>query len=206
MGGVVQEEGAAQVTSRVSPIIPTSLRRGAPWGFAMSLISLSGISGLVQTAGTALGNAGSAVTTGANAVASAATQAVQGGHHHHGGGGGKLFQKIQQSVLSALQAQTQTPGNVSANQTVQSAIGQILQARFNSAAGSNASSSTTEEPGDTDVDSTSVQQFFQQLQSYGITPEQFRQDFLGAMQQSGQTASNGQAAAIPTGLLVNLLA
>jgi hypothetical protein len=171
-------------------------------------MSLSGISGLVQTAGSALANAGSAVTTGANAVASAATQAVQGGHHHHGGGGGKLFQKIQQSVLTALQSQTQTPGNVSANQTVQSAIGQILQARFNSAAGGAASStaSTNEEPGDTDVDSTSVQQFFQQLQSYGVTPEQFRQDFLSAMQQSGQTASNGQAAAIPTGLLVNLLA
>jgi hypothetical protein len=173
-------------------------------------MSLSGISGLVQTAGSALANAGSAVTSGADAVASAATQAVQGGHHHHGGGGGggKLFQKIQQSVLTALQSQAQTPGNVSANQTVQSAIGQILQARFNSAAGGAASStaSTDEEPGDTDVDSTSVQQFFQQLQSYGVTPEQFRQDFLSAMQQSGQTASNGQAAAIPTGLLVNLLA
>jgi len=174
----------------------------------MSLISLSGITqGLAQTAQTVLSNAGSALTAGANAAASAATQAVQGGHHHHGGGGGKLFQKIQQSVLTALQAQSQTPGNVSANQTVQSAIGQILQARFNSVSGGNASSSpTTEEPGDTDVDSGSVQQFFQQMQSYGITPEQFRQDFLNAMQQSGQNASNGQATAIPTGLLVNLLA
>jgi hypothetical protein len=147
------------------------------------------------------------VAAGANAAASAATQAVQGGHHHHGGGGGKLFQQIQQSVLSALQAQSQTPGNVSANQTVQSAIGQILQSRFSSTPGSSPSSTNTpEDPGDSDVDSGSVQQFFQQLQTYGVTPEQFRQDFMNAMQSSGTAGPGGQTAAIPTGLLVNLLA
>jgi parvulin-like peptidyl-prolyl isomerase len=181
-------------------------------------IALSGIaSGLTQAAqniASGVSSAASTVAAGANAAAANVTQSVHGGHHHHhgggGGGGGQLFQKIQQSVLSALQAQSQnqTPGSVSANQTVQSAIGQVLQARFSSANGPTATTPPQEsdENGDTDVDSTSVQQFFQQLQSYGVTPEQFRQDFRSAMQQTGQSSNPSQITAIPLGLLVNLLA
>jgi hypothetical protein len=170
-------------------------------------ISLSGISqGLAQSAQTmsnGIASAASIVAAGANAAGSTGTQAVHGGGHHHGGG--KLFQQIQQSVLSALQSQSQTPSTVSSNQTVQSAIGQVLQGRFSSANGAT-SETANSEPGDTDVDSNSVQQFFQKLQGYGVSPEQFRGDFLNAMQQQGGQAGAGGQTAVPLGLLVNLLA
>jgi len=171
-------------------------------------IAISGIAqGLTQAAQTIAAGANSAASTvaaGANAAASTASQAVQGGghHHHHHGGGGQLFQKIQQSVLSALQSQSQSTSNVSADDTVQSAIGQVLQSRFSSANATPDSEST-----DSDVDSTSVQQFFQKLQSYGVTPEQFRKDFVNAMQQQGgQSGGNSQTTPVPLGLIVNLLA
>jgi hypothetical protein len=168
--------------------------------FAISGIA-QGLTQAAQSVAAGVTSAASTVAAGANAAASTTTQAVHGGGHHHHGGGGHLFQKIQQSVLSALQAQSQSTSNVSADQTVQSAIGQVLQARF-----SNANQTTDAESPDEDVDSNSVQQFFQKLQSYGVTPEQFRKDFLGAMQQSGQSGSNGQTTPVPLGLLVNLLA
>jgi len=174
-------------------------------------IAIAGISqGIMQAAQSVAGAASSTASTAtqdANSAASTVAQSVHGSHHHrHGGGGaGHLFQKIEHSVLSALQSQSQNPTAQSENQTVQSAIAQVLKARFSNTAGS--ASTSSQPPDNTDVDHVSVQQFFSQLQSYGITPEQFRQDFLSAMQQqSGQNSTNNQTTPVPLGFLVNLLA
>lgn len=172
-----------------------------------------GLTQAAQTVASGISSAASSVAAGASAAASSASQSVQGGHHHHhhgGGGGGQMFQKIQQSVLSALQAQSQsTTNSASTDQTVESAIGQVIQGQFSATSPSTSSSTSTAQSPDTDVDSGSVQSFFQQLQQYGVTPEQFRKDFLSAMQQSGQggqPGANGQTTPVPLGLLVNLLA
>ena len=53
--------------------------------------------------------------------------------------------------------------------------------------------------------SNSPQAFFQSLQALGVTPEQFRSDFLAALKQvqSGQTNSNSAVASPLTGLAVD---
>ncbi len=121
-------------------------------------------------------------------------EGVQGGHHrHHRDGAGSLFQQIQSAVAAALQANQpgQSGGSSDPNQVIQQAIIQALdgapgQTAAGQTAGGNGSATTPVAGAQ-----TGQQNFVQLLQSYGVTPEQFRQDFLLALKtlQNGQTAS-----------------
>ena len=121
-----------------------------------------------------------------------------------------LFQSIQQSVTSAL-ASVQGDTAADPNQVVQNAIAQAIKQT-----GTNSTSSTpsSDPDGDGEVtnstqstDSSSpTQSFFDTLQSNGINPQQFQNDFLSAVQQAQQGGSVDPSTVFngfPTGLSVN---
>jgi len=106
-----------------------------------------------------------------------------------------LFQSIQQSVTSALSS-AQGNSAADANQVVQQAISQAIQQ-----SGTGSTSSTGNDGG---TDST--QSFFDTLQSYGISPQQFQSSFLSAVQQAQQGGgidTSSVFSGFPTGLSVN---
>jgi hypothetical protein len=184
----------------------------------------STLASAAQTAANTTGTTSTTATTG--------TQGVQGSghhhHHHHGGessqaGGadssqnGGIFGQIQSAVLSALQTSAQnspaggTPSDV--DQTVQTAIENVLTGKgISEPAGSNASGETNA-AGQPDSDGTGGgTSFIQTLEQYGVSPEQFRKDFMSAIQNlygsgqsatGGSTASNLTAMAIPPGSLLD---
>ena len=167
-----------------------------------------------------------AATTAATATAGATStdgttsgQPVQGHrHHHHGGHSGagansQLFQQVQQAVTSALQSSSQSGTNP--NQAVEDAITKVLQnntsavpqtpngaAQANTSA-STASQRTTGAPGTPGT--SSLQAFFQTLQSAGINPQQFQQDFASAVQnaQNGNADASTAFKSFPPGSVVD---
>ncbi|HWE01615.1 MAG TPA: hypothetical protein VG326_04335 [Tepidisphaeraceae bacterium] len=162
---------------------------------------LQNLSGVTESQATTPATA----TTGAGAASDASAtdsgQSVQGGHHHHGhgkGGQSQLFQQIQQAVTSALQSAQQN-GSTDPNETIEDAIASVFKNQTSGAAPQVASGTTTP---DADGDSTgaasssatgtsggATQAFFQSLQSLGIDPQQFHQDFLAAVQDSQSGAA-----------------
>jgi hypothetical protein len=130
------------------------------------------------------------------------SQAVHGKHHGHhhggGGGGGGMFQQVASAVTSALQAaQTQTSGGATdVNQVITQAITQALQQNGSSTSNPSTSGSLNS--------SSNIQNFYQTLQSAGVTPDQFRTDFMAALKAvMGDQASTSSAA---SGNLVNTTA
>lgn len=132
--------------------------------------------------------AGSTTSSVAQTISQAAQgigQALQnaGGHHHHHG----ALKQIQDAVTNALQSAQASGSNSDPNTIVEDAIAQVLgnnNAAVSSTSGSNESTSPT----------INTQNFYQTLQSYGVTPQQFQQDLLSAVKdaQTG-TVSNGTA-------------
>ena len=143
----------------------------------------------------------------------ASTQGVQGAHHHHhhgggGQGGNGLFQQIQSAVTSALQSNQPGSSSSDPNQVITQAIAQVLQGGTNPTSGTAAAGGTAPAAGAVNgagSGGNNSQAFFQSLQALGVTPEQFRSDFLAALKQvqSGQTNSNSAVASPLTGLAVD---
>jgi len=132
-----------------------------------------------------------AASDAASAYNSATTTGSVAQPHHHGA----LFQKIQQSVLSALES-AGTSGSSDPNSIIQSAI---LNA-INGGTGSDSDGDSDGSSPTTGADSPdSPTAFFQALQQYGISQDQFAQDLKAAFQQ----ANGGQNSQDLTGLLVN---
>jgi hypothetical protein len=145
------------------------------------------------------------------------------GHHHRGGhgkGGGansQLFSQLQTAVTSALQSAT--PGT-DPNQTIEEAISQVFQ-NNNSAAqtGSETQQASTTDPnaaqantplsttpsGNGTSGNSALQAFFQTLQSAGVNPQQFHQDFFTAVQnaQNGSVNPSTALQSLPIGSLVD---
>jgi hypothetical protein len=123
-------------------------------------------------------------TTASVTSAAADGQSAQGAavHHHHGGHGG--FAKIQQAVSDALQSAS-SDGSTDPNQVITDAITKAL-------GGGTAPDSATDPQSATDASaqtsadatSSSPQEFKQLLQSYGIDPSQFHQDFMNAVKKA----------------------
>jgi hypothetical protein len=158
--------------------------------------------------------------TSTDTSGSSASQAIAGaGHHGHGHHGG-LFQKIAASVTSALQS-AQAGGSSKIDKTIQDAIAKILtQAKPSTngvtASGTQATPSADPDsdgdidtPGQSDSDvGSAISSFLQTLQNAGVSPQQFRQDFLAALQNvnGGQSDPTGSAQLLPPGSLLNTLA
>jgi hypothetical protein len=169
----------------------------------MSSVNLSGATNglyqFLQNVSSDISNASG--TTNSNSISTAiqtlAQQLQPAGHHHHGGG---FMRKIQQAVTSALQS-SQGSSSTDPNQTIQNAIAQVLNGTGSSDADGDGDSANppTSAPG-----SNAPANFLQTLQSYGITPAQFRQDFLAALQNVQGSASTGLQN-VPAGLTVDTL-
>ncbi len=157
------------------------------------------------------------------------TQGVQHSRHHHhhqdgdgdgsGGGTNSLFQQLQSAVASALQGTQSSSSTSDPNQTIEDAIIQVLQANSVNApsaatsGGSAANPSTSTPTGTTNANSANTdtstrQAFFQMLQSVGVSPQQFRDDLLAALQQvqSGNASSGTSLSSIPSGVALDTTA
>jgi hypothetical protein len=176
--------------------------------------SLSSIGqGLAQYFQSLVGTQATSSTQNSQAVgatsdtSSSASQAVSGSHHHHHGGGHGGFSKIASAVTSALQSAQSNGDTEDPNTIIQSAIAKVLGG--SQATGANATTGTataqptaTDSDGDTDF---SPSEFLQTLQSHGVDPQQFRQDFISALQttNSGDTDNTGISQFLPPGILVD---
>lgn len=162
----------------------------------MSSISLTGASqslsqylqGLTANTSSYSGGAGS---TTATPIASQFLSFTSEAMHHHNQGAG-LFHQIQQAVTSALQS----GGSSNANAAIQTAIAQVLKSNAGTIANPNFSA-----PAPTNQ---SAQSFLQTLQANGVTPQQFQNDLLAAMQEEGVNPQS-VASQIPPGLLVDAI-
>jgi len=191
---------------------------GGTQGLFQFIRSLSGTSPTQSTGATT-----SAATSGSS-IASDLAQAVSGSHHHHHGHGGSgILKQIQDAVTNALQTAQSGSGSTSdPNKIVESAIAQVLKANPSATtAGSTANTATTGLASATDPDgdgdptggteatggSSSLDSFFQALQTAGIDPRQFRQDFINAIKdaQGGQVNPATAFQSIPIGSTIDTL-
>ena len=158
-----------------------------------------------------------AATSAAGAADQAATQGVQGAHHHHGHGHGGSIKQIQDAVNSALRA-AQSDGSSDPKKIVEDAIAKVLKNNTTAPAnGASGQTSASNHDGDgdagaagkTDADQNSARQaFLQTLQSYGVSADQFRADFLAAVKDAQGGAVNPGAAfqSFPPGTTLDAIA
>jgi hypothetical protein len=148
----------------------------------------------------------SSTTTPSSTAASIATGTPAAGHkHHHHHGGSTDLEKIQDAVTNALQSAQAGGSSANPNAVIKTAIEQILAGTNNVTPPT--TSTTTATPGTTTTPSTTTQSTFAQtLQSYGVDPQQFRNDFLAALQdaQNGQPVNTANIfGSFPTGTQVD---
>ncbi|HZL37589.1 MAG TPA: hypothetical protein VFC78_19885 [Tepidisphaeraceae bacterium] len=179
----------------------------------MSTISSTSLSQFFQSIAASAGSQASAPSSPVDATAadpsnsaSVASTPPHGGHHHHGGGG--KFAEIQSAVTNALQS-TQSGSSTDPNQIIEQAIEKVLQGTSSSpatsATGADGASGTAAAPSSsqpTTAAPANSQTFFQTLQSMGVDPQQFHQDFMTAIQavqQGGQPNPAMALASFPPG-------
>lgn len=131
-------------------------------------------------------------------------------------GVGGLLQSIETAVTSSLQHASSS--GVDANQTVESAISQVLQRTESQKTNSAQSSQTQAADADADndatagstaeTDRTAREAFFQLLRDNGISPQQFRDDLMAAIRSSGELQLDRATAFqnVPAGLTVDTAA
>jgi hypothetical protein len=140
-------------------------------------------------------------------AAGSSGQSVQGSGHHGSSG---FFKQIQEAVTNALQSAA-SGDSTDPNQTIADAIAQVFQ---NSGAASTTTTAAghldgdAEASGAADAETSGPQAFFQTLQSNGIDPQQFHQDFLTAIKdaQGGNVDPSTAFASFPPGTLVDTTA
>ncbi len=192
----------------------------------MSAINGSG-NGLFQFLQQLSGNTSASSTPTVASAAGVTTptsgQAVSGASHHHKHGGGG-FKKIEDAVTSALQS-AQSNSSSDPNQIIEDALAKVLSAdptASNPATSANANGVTpaADSDGDTNSSGTSnaasatsttpssaKQSFFQTLQSFGVSPQQFHSDFLAAIKdaQGGQVDPGTAFQSFPPGVNLDVL-
>jgi hypothetical protein len=180
-------------------------------GNAQSLYQfIQSLSGNTATPSTSTTSATTAAgsTSAVQSIAQAAQsigQALQGGHHHRHGG---ALKQIQDAVTNALQSAQSSGSTSDPNKIVEDAISQVLG--NNNAAVSSAAGDTD---GDSDASGASsspainTQTFFQKLQAFGVTPQQFQQDLLSAVKdaQSGTVNTSTAFQSFPVGSTLNVV-
>ncbi|HEY2589148.1 MAG TPA: hypothetical protein VGI81_25620 [Tepidisphaeraceae bacterium] len=146
---------------------------------------------------------------------SASGQAVgaAGAHHHHHGGGGGAMKQIQDAVTNALQTAQSGGSSSDPNQIIEDAIAKVLQ-NNNGATTGTMQGGTSDPDGDGDGSTgangaagTNAQSFQQILQSFGVSPQQFHQDFLAAVKdaQGGQMNPLTAMQSFPVGSTVDTI-
>jgi len=179
--------------------------------------SFSGASPTPSTSSTGSTTAASSTSpAGAATPAAPPTQQVSGHHHRHGHGGGKQFQQIQDAVTTALQSAGSSGSNSDPNKVIEDAIAKVFKQAGTGASSTSPSTSAagpqqptgSDSDGDGNVDASgqadnsSQQAFFKTLQSLGVSPQQFRNDFLAAVkdaQQSGNVDVSTALKSLPIG-------
>jgi hypothetical protein len=179
-----------------------------------------GLSQFIQSLQSSNSSSSTSGSSNANSALSSISQDIAkltghaGKHHQHA-----LFKKISDAVVGALNS-TSTASAGSAvygpnppssatttdpNQKIENAIVNILKSTTNT---TNSSGMVSDPDGDDDNSTSPGQALLQSLQQNGVTPQQFRNDLLAALQQTqGSTQSFGPLEAnFPTGLLVNTVA
>jgi hypothetical protein len=160
-----------------------------------------------------------AATSAANAAPTADTasntdQAVQGTHHHHHGHGA-MFKKLEAAVTSALQA-AQSNTSADPNKVIQDAIEKFFKDNNITPRTPPADGQPGSAPPGSDnrtgaasqsaaADDSARQTFMQMLQTLGVDAQQFRKDFLAAIQdaQQGQVDSSTAFKSFPPGSSVD---
>jgi hypothetical protein len=153
--------------------------------------------------------------SGADSSQTAQTTALVGGHHHHHHGHGQTAQQIQNAVTSALQS-TQGDFSSDPNTVIQDAIEKVLKnagAGGTGATGANGQPTTADpaaspatDPSSASANATSSRQAFGQLlQSFGVDPQQFHNDFLAAIRdaQNGHVNSGTALQSFPPGSVID---
>ena len=169
----------------------------------MSSISAAG-TGLAQFF-QSLSNQSQPATIASDAVGSSgdSSQEVQSAHHHHhhGGGNSAAFQKIQAAVTQALQ-QTQSDPSADPNKAIEDAIEKVFQSGQAGASDPTTATSTDAAASTSTTDPTNPHEAFAQLlQSYGVTQQQFHDDFLNAVKdaQNGNVDPSTALQSFPAG-------
>lgn len=165
--------------------------------------STSSASSASTASGTGATSAAQSIAQVAQSVGQAAQsigQAVHGHHHHQGG----ALKEIQDAVTTALQSAQSSGSNADPNKIIESAIAQVLS-------GGSGAASGTDSDGDNDASATAptinTQNFFQKLQAFGVTPQQFQQDLLSAVKdaQNGTVNSSTAFQSFPLGSALNVV-
>ena len=189
--------------------------------------SISGVGSSLFTYFQGVSGTSQAGQTSATGVASQSASGVDADHdgdsgvqgHGHGHRGHGSFGKVADAVTSALQsAQSGSDPNQVIKDAIAKVLGQAGQSSASpttqtsgSASATQASSSDpdgdgdTQSPGQVDNDASKTS-FLKTLQSFGVDPQQFRQDFLAALGNAGGTPSAGSIEPFPPGSLVNVAA
>ena len=163
----------------------------------MSAIASIGASTLVQFIQGLASNSSPPTTSTANPNA---PKKVGGAHHRHGQGG---LKQMQNAVLNALQTAKASGGTTDPNQAIESALAKIFKSSI--AAPSGDTTGTTDPTG---ASQTSAPQSFESiLQSFGVTPEQFQNDFMSAIKeaQAGQVNLNTALQSFGAGSLLDVV-
>lgn len=154
--------------------------------------SLSGTTSSQSTGATSSATPSNSATQTIAQAAQSIGQALQGGHHHHHGG---ALKQIQDAVTNALQSAQSSGSTSDPNKIVEDAISQVLG--NNNAA---VSPTGTDAEGDGSGGSmptsaaAKTQVFFQTLQSFGVSPQQFQQDLLSAVKDAQNGTVNSSTA------------
>ncbi|HEY7088767.1 MAG TPA: hypothetical protein VH518_11800 [Tepidisphaeraceae bacterium] len=181
-------------------------RRSSWKGFVMSSIDAigGGLSQFLQSISGSPSPTSSApvVTPNTTDGQQDGTEQAQGAHHHHHRFNSAQFAEIKDAVTSALQAAKDDP-SADPNKAVEDAIAKALQG------GTSDTAPTANQPADTNpavasstVPSDAKQAFGQLLQSYGVSAQQFHQDFLAAMKdaQAGNVDPSTALKSFPPGM------
>ena len=161
--------------------------------FIQSLSGTTASQSTGATSGTAASPTSNSATQTIAQAAQSIGQALQGGqhhHHHHGGG----LQQIQDAVTNALQSAQSNGSTSDPNKIVEDAISQVL-GNNNAAVSSTTSGTAAAASGTTSTSAAAnTQAFFQTLQSFGVSPQQFQQDLLSAVKDAQNGTVNSSTA------------
>ena len=184
----------------------------------MAAIAGIGASSLIQFLQGLGSNSAPQTTSTANPTA---PHRAAGPHRRHAQA---AFKQIQSAVMSALQAaqaggSSQTAGSTQAagtasdpNQIIEDAIAKVLKSSIaapgTSTDGTSTGDSTVGTPTTTTPSATSGPQTFKSiLQSFGVTPEQFQNDFMSAIKdaQAGQVNPSTAMQSFGAGSLLDVV-
>jgi hypothetical protein len=159
-----------------------------------------------------------ATTTDTQATAGTTQSASSTPHHHHKRA--EFFKQIETAVTTALQTAQSDGSSTDPNKVIEDTIAKFFKdnnislptpASGNdaSAAASQNTNSTSQASAQQEASPGSVRQaFFDLLKNFGVSPQQFRNDFLTAIKdaQAGQANTATALQSIPVGSSINTLA